>query len=66
MIYVGDRVKVTAQWSSFHGLTGVVTQTRPHIMMLIDDDRLPIRVIEREVTRLAEPFRSPEQACSRT
>lgn len=48
----GDRVEVTAQWSSFYRMRGRVTATVPHLMVLIDDDAYPIRVGEREVTRL--------------
>jgi hypothetical protein len=52
-LYVGDRVVVHAQWSSFHGMRGVVTQVRPVLMVLIDDDTYSIAFGEREV-RLAE------------
>ena len=47
---VGDRVIVSAQWSSFYTMRGTVTQTAPHLMILIDRDTYPIRVGEREVT----------------
>ncbi len=49
MIYVGDRVRVIAAWSSFVGMSGVVTATRPHLMIRLDGDRMPIRVSDREV-----------------
>lgn len=52
MIYTHDRVRVTATWSSFVGMAGRVTATRPHIMVILDGDRLPIRVTEREIARL--------------
>ena len=51
--YVGDRVHVVEPWSSFRGMRGTVTQVRPYIMILIDGDRLPIRVGEREIAREA-------------
>lgn len=41
---VGDRVRVSALWSEFWGMNGVVTQTEPCVMVLLDGDRYPIRV----------------------
>ncbi len=49
-MYRGDRVLVTAQWSTYAGMYGVVTSTTPHLMIRLDGDRLPIRVSEREVS----------------
>ncbi len=49
MLYVGDRVRVVAAWSSFVGMSGVVTATRPHLMVRLDGDRHPIRVSDSEV-----------------
>ncbi len=51
MICNGDRVVVTAQWSSFVGMRGLVVAVTPHLMVLIDGDAYPIRMGEREVTR---------------
>lgn len=53
-MYRGDRVRVTAAWSSFVGMTGVVTETRPHLMVRLDGDRYPIRVSDREIVRIDE------------
>jgi hypothetical protein len=47
----GDRIVVTAQWSSFYRMRGIVVAVTPHLMVLIDDDAYPIRMGEREVTR---------------
>ncbi len=49
-VRVGDPVIVTAHWSSFRGMRGRVTQTSPHLMILIERDTYPIRVGVREVT----------------
>ncbi len=46
----GDRVVVTAQWSSFFGMKGAVASVRPHLMILIDGDKFPIRVGAKEIT----------------
>ncbi len=48
-VRTGDRVRVTAAWSSFVGMAGVVKQVQPHLMILLDGDRMPIRVGEREI-----------------
>jgi len=53
-VRVGDRVVVTAQWSSFAGMRGVVTATSPHLMILIDRDKYPIRVGVKEVAPEAD------------
>ncbi len=45
----GDRVVVVAHWSTFRGMRGRVVATMPHLMILIDDDKYPIRVGTREV-----------------
>ncbi len=45
----GDRVVVVAHWSTFRGMRGRVVATSPHLMILIDDDKYPIRVGTREV-----------------
>ncbi len=50
-MYRGDRVLVTAMWSTYVGMYGVVTATSPHLMIKLDGDRLPIRVGDREVSR---------------
>lgn len=49
---VGDKVWFFAQWSSFHGLTGEVTVITPRLMVLIDGDRHPVAVGDREVRPL--------------
>lgn len=46
---VGERVRFVAAWSSFYGMTGAIVQMQPHIMILIDRDKHPIRVGEREI-----------------
>ena len=51
---VGDRVVVTAMWSSFHTMKGRVVATAPHLMILIDHDVHPIRVGEREVAIISD------------
>lgn len=49
MIRKGDSVVVTAQWSSFFGMKGKVTQVHPHPMIVIEGDSYPIRVGEKEI-----------------
>ncbi len=51
-MYRGDRVRVVAAWSSFVGMSGTVTDVRPHLMIRLDGDRMPIRVSDREVVRI--------------
>jgi hypothetical protein len=51
----GDRVIVTAQWSSFFGMKGAVAAVRPHLMILVDGDSYPIRVGPKEVTEDERP-----------
>jgi hypothetical protein len=51
---VGDRVSVNAHWSSFYGMRARVVETRPVLMILIDGDRLPIRVGEQEILEEAD------------
>lgn len=46
---VGDRIVVTALWSSFHTMKGAIVSMSPHLMVLIDHDMRPIRMGEREV-----------------
>lgn len=41
---VGDRVRVVAAWSQFRGLTGVVVQVTPCVMVLLDEYKQPIRI----------------------
>ena len=40
----GDRVRVSALWSEFRGMRGVVVQTVPHCMVLLDGEAHPLRV----------------------
>jgi hypothetical protein len=54
---VGDRVHFTSLWSTFAGLAGYVTATTPHLMVLIDGDRLPVRVHAKEVAQM-HPYRA--------
>ena len=51
---VGALVVVVAQWSSFHGQRGRVTQREP-LMVLLDGERQPMRFGEREVVEESEP-----------
>lgn len=51
MIYVGDRVVVVAEWSSFFGWRGKVTQVKPWTAVLFDGDRLPMRIEEPSIAR---------------
>ena len=44
----GDRALFVASWSSWRGMRGEVKETSPHLMILLDGDRLPIRVHPRE------------------
>lgn len=46
---VGERVIVIAPWSTFRGERGVVVQTRPHLMVRLDDDPRPLRMGDGEV-----------------
>ena len=49
-VRLGTRVTVTAQWSSFRGMRGAVIAVHPHVMILIDGDKYPIRVGAKEIT----------------
>ncbi len=51
---LGDRVLVHAQWSSFRGMRGSVTQTHPFLMVRFDDYEHPLRIEEPSVV-LDEP-----------
>lgn len=51
MICNGDRIVVTAQWSSFYGMRGEVVSVTPHTMVIIDGDTYPIRVGDREIAK---------------
>jgi hypothetical protein len=50
-IYVNDRVKVVAHWSSFRGMRGTVTQVAPYLMVRLDGDRYSLRIEEPSVER---------------
>jgi hypothetical protein len=52
--YVGDRVLVFAQWSSFYRMNGTVEATKPRLMVRIDGDSYPIAMGERECIRIEE------------
>lgn len=54
MIYVGDRVRVVAHWSTFVGMGGLVTQVTPWLMVRLDGDKHPLRIEEPSVV-LDEP-----------
>lgn len=43
MRHVGERVIVCPGWGSFDWKHGVVTKVEPHVMVLLDDERLPMR-----------------------
>lgn len=47
-----DRVVVSANWSSFFGMAGEVTQVKPHLMVKLDGDTFAMRFGEREVSPL--------------
>ena len=47
-----DRVEFCAHWSSFFGMKGTVVATKPFLMVLLDGDRHPVRVGDREVRPL--------------
>lgn len=49
-----DRVEFHAMWSSFFGLRGKVVSTTPRLMVLIDGDRHPVAVGDREVRQYFE------------
>lgn len=51
---VGDRIVVTAMWSCFHTMKGRVVQLEPHLMIIIDHDKYPIRVGVHEVAVVTE------------
>lgn len=51
---VGDRVEVVASWSSFRGMRGRVTQTRPFLMVVFDDDPRAVRIEEPSVVRIED------------
>lgn len=40
---VGERVMVIAPWNTFFRQRGRVTQVTPYVMVLLDDERLPMR-----------------------
>lgn len=48
----GDRIEVTASWSSFRGQRGRIVATAPHLMVVLDDDPRPMRVGQTEVAPL--------------
>lgn len=50
----GARVRVLADWSTFRGQEGRVTATRPHLMVLLRDERQPMRFGETEVSEVSE------------
>ena len=50
----GDRVLVTAHWSSFYRMQGVVKQTKPHVMVLLDGDQHPMRLDDCSLRTLEE------------
>ena len=41
--------------SSFDGMRGRVTQTKPYVMVHLDGERLPMRFDERDFDRVGEP-----------
>gem|GEM_PF-6634427 len=41
---VGDPVEVTARWSMFRGKRGHVTQLEPYVAVLLEGERLPLRL----------------------
>lgn len=49
---VGDRIEVTARWSSFVGKRGRVTEMHPFMMVVLDDDPRPLRIEEQSVVRV--------------
>lgn len=51
---LGEPVIFVADWSSFVGKRGHVTQVHPFVMVVLDDDPRPIRVGEREVVPASE------------
>jgi hypothetical protein len=53
---VGARVLVFAEWSSFRGMRGTVTQSAPFMMVLLDGERQPLRVGKSEVLEESEPL----------
>ncbi len=55
--YVGDRVLMFAMWSSFYKMKGTVTAVAPHLKVLVDDDKYPLRMGPRECVHLEEPTR---------
>jgi hypothetical protein len=50
-LYVGDRVTVTKEWSSFFGMRGVLTQVKPFAMVRFDGDTHPLRIEEPTIER---------------
>jgi hypothetical protein len=46
---LGDVVRVVAEWSTFVGHRGVVTQTKPHLMVRLEGDTAAMRFGDREV-----------------
>ena len=49
--YVNDRIVFFAQWSTWRGMTGRVTATKPGLWVLIDGDTQPVAVTDREIVR---------------
>lgn len=58
----GARIRVAAEWSSFRGMTGVVVESYPHLMVLLDGDLVrdregrqrPMRFGEREIVPISD------------
>ncbi len=46
---VGDRCKVNADWSEFHGHHGTVTLTEPYAMVRVDGNNISIRFWQSEI-----------------
>lgn len=51
---IGSRVIVTDRTCSFFGQSGRVTQVTPHMMVHLDDERLPLRFGVSEVAEEPE------------
>lgn len=52
---VGTRVLFVADWSSFVGMHGHITQVEPRLMAVIGDDPRPMAIGESEVIPDPEP-----------
>lgn len=59
-LQIGDRVIVVSAWSTLRGIKGVVTQTRPKVLVRLDDDPREVALWESELARLPNAIAGAE------